>query len=44
MFYRWQKEFFEYGAVVFESRARRAAHGKDRKLSIPERKHQRKSR
>jgi transposase len=42
MFYRWQKEFFENGAAAFESHARRATDGKDRKIALLEQKLQRK--
>jgi transposase len=42
MFYRWQKEFFENGAVAFESRSRRPSDGKDRKIALLEQKLQRK--
>jgi hypothetical protein len=42
MFYRWEKDFFENGAAVFEPRARRAIDGKDRKIAFREQKLQRK--
>ena len=42
IFYRWQKDFFENGAVGFEPRARRATDGKDRKIALLEQKLQRK--
>jgi transposase len=42
MFYRWQKEFFENAAAVFERRSRRAGDDKDRKIILLEQKLQRK--
>jgi transposase len=34
MFYRWQKQFFENGAVAFEPRRRRAGDDKDRRITL----------
>ena len=42
MFYRWQKEFFENAAAVFEPRSRRVSDGKDRRITLLEQKLQRK--
>ena len=42
MFYRWQKDFFENGAVALEPRVRRATDDKDRKIALLEQKLQRK--
>ena len=43
VFYRWQKEFFENAAAVFEPRARRAGDTKDRRITFLEQKLQRKN-
>src|SRR3954454_21251190 len=43
MFYRWQKEFFENAAAVFDPRARRAGDTKDRRITFLEQKLQRKN-
>jgi transposase len=42
MFYRWQKEFFENGATVFEPRSRRPSDSKDQRIALLEQKLQRK--
>ena len=42
MFYRWQKEFFEYGAAALEPRLRRPADSKDQRIATLEQKLQRK--
>jgi transposase len=38
MFYRWQKDFFENGAIAFEHRARSAIDDKDRKIALLQQK------
>jgi transposase-like protein len=46
LFYRWQKEFFENGAVAFEQTGRRRKadqEGKDRKIAVLESKLQQKN-
>jgi transposase len=42
MFYRWQKDFFENGAVALEHRTRQPRDDKDRKIALLEQKLQRK--
>jgi transposase len=43
MFYRWQKEFFENGAVALERRSKRAADLKEQRIALLEEKLRRKN-